>query len=160
MAEKVAEVFFDEGFLARVAGLVRDTQGEILVACYEWKWYEGQRAGTIQDLNREVAKAARRGVVVKVVLHNESKGRTLGSINRRTAGKLERHGVKVRMGSTARVIHGKVWVFDRKVVVIGSHNVSGHSVNRNAEAGVMVRDLEEVAKAVRWFDGLWDRGIG
>jgi len=126
---------------------------------YEWSWYQGQRSGTVQDVNREVCNAADRGVAVRVIMHNEAKGRHLGKLNRRTAGALERHGVKVLMQPQQRVLHAKVFVFDGKVALVGSHNISNRSVGSNIECGVMLDDEKAIEKIRSVFDELWARGI-
>ena len=152
-------MFFGSEFLPLVVNEITGVKGEILVTCYEWNWYEGQRTGTIQDVNRELAIAAKRGVKVRVLLHNEAMGRVLGKLNRKTAGHLRRAGAEVKMGNTGLSVHAKVWVFDREWVIVGSHNISSRAVGRNLEAGVMLDDRTEVLKVAEWFDGAWAGGL-
>jgi len=155
----MARVLLDGEFLLTVVEALRGCQRSVDVCCYEWAWYSGQRTGTIQDINRELCIAARRGVKVRVVLHNEAMGRHLGKLNRATAKRLRDAGCQVRMSPMQKPIHAKVWVFDARRVVLGSHNISTNAVTRNAEAGVVVDDGGEVGKVREWFEGLWSRGI-
>ena len=152
-------VFFSGEFLPLVVGEIQGASHCIDVVCYEWNWYEGQRTGTAQDINRELAIRAKAGAKVRVLLHNEAMGRTLGKINRKTAGHLRRAGAEVKMGNTGMTVHAKVWVFDRERAIVGSHNISSRSVGRNAEAGVLFDDGGEVEKIVAWFEGLWGKGL-
>ena len=156
----MTRVLLDGEFLLAVVEALRNTQSRVDVCCYEWAWYSGQRTGTVQDINRELCIAARRGVKVRVVLHNEAMGRHLGKINRGTAKRLRDAGCQVRMSPMQKPIHAKVWVFDGRTVVLGSHNISTNAVTRNAEAGVLVGDPSEVGRVLGWFEGLWGRGIG
>jgi phosphatidylserine/phosphatidylglycerophosphate/cardiolipin synthase-like enzyme len=148
-------VFFEREYLPVVVGCIKEAVEEILVCTYEWGWYEGQRTGTVQDVNRCVCQAAKRGVVVKALLNNEPPGRTLGKINRKAAGRLRRNGVDVRLGGTAKIIHAKLWVFDRRKAVVCTHNVSSRAVSSNAELGVLLEDVGEVGKVAAYFERLW-----
>jgi len=150
-------VFFEREYLPIVVGCIKEAVEEILVCTYEWGWYEGQRTGTIQDVNRNLCMAAKRGVAVRALLNNEPPGRTLGKINRKSAGRLRRNGVDVRLGGTAKIIHAKLWVFDRKKAIVCTHNVSGRAVSSNAELGVLLEDGEEVGKVAAYFESLWAR---
>lgn len=150
-------VFFEREYLPLAVKCIREATSEILVCVYEWAWYDGQRTGTIQDVNRNVCQAAKRGVVVRALLNNEPSGRTLGKINRKSAGRLRRNGVDVRLGGTAKIIHAKLWVFDGKKAIICTHNISGRAVTTNAELGVLLVDPEEVGKVAAYFESLWTR---
>ena len=150
-------VFFEAEYLPLVVGCIREATTEILVCVYEWAWYEGQRTGTIQDVNRNVCQAAKRGVKVRALLNNEPSGRTLGKINRKSAGRLRRNGVDVRLGGTAKIIHAKLWVFDGQKAIICTHNISGRAVSSNAELGVLLEDPAEVGKVAAYFESLWAR---
>lgn len=153
------KVIFGAEFLPLVVEEIRGVKEEILVVMYEWNWYEGQRTGTVQDVNRELAIACKRGVKVRALLHNEAMGRTLGKINRKTAGHLRRAGVEVKMGNTGVSVHAKVWVFDRVRAIVGSHNISSRSVGRNLEASVRLDDLSAVEGIIEWFEGVWGKGL-
>ena len=150
-------VFFEREYLPLVVGCIQESVEEILVCVYEWGWYEGQRTGTIQDVNRNVCQAAKRGLKVRALLHNEAMSRSLGKINRKSAGRLRRNGVDVRLGGTAKVIHAKLWVFDGKKAIVCTHNISGRAVSSNAELGVLLEDGESVGKVRDYFERLWAR---
>jgi len=151
----VTHVFLEREYLPLVVGCIREAKESILVCTYEWGWYEGQRTGTIQDVNRCLCQAAQRGVLVQALMHNEAPGRPLGKINRKSAGRLRRNGVEVKLGGTSKIIHAKFWVFDEKVGVVCTHNVSGRAVSSNAEVGVYL-DVARDAWTLRdYFWGLW-----
>ena len=120
-------------YLGAVVKLVRGCESELAVVCYEWAWYSGQRGGTVQDVNRAVCQAAVRGVKVRVLLHNEPARRHLGGINRKTRGRLERHGVEVRMGHTGRALHAKFWLADGERASLHIHTKAKGFDRKHAE---------------------------
>ena len=153
-------VFFEGEYLALVFKLIQEVKAEILVCVYEWAWYPGQRTGTIQDINRELCRRAKEGVKIFALIHNEPPGRSLGKLNRRSASHLERAGAEVRLGNTGKILHAKLWVFDREKAIVCSHNISERAVTSNAEVGVLIEDEESVKKCQDFFQRLWARASG
>jgi len=150
-------VLKDKEFLPVIYRCIEDSREEILVAMYEWGWFSGAQTGTIQDINRALVRAVKRGVVCRVVLHNEAMGRPLGRSNRLTRGHLQRHGLHVQLGTAHNPVHAKVWLFDGKQAVVGSHNLSRHSCGRNHEVSVLFDDPDAISELKRWFESLWWR---
>ena len=150
-------IFTEHEYLGVVCEAIKKAQTRILVCVYEWSWYQGQRAGTAQDINRAVAAAPQRGVSVRAILHHEAMKAHLSRINRHTATKLERYGVDVRMGNTMKIIHAKFWVFDFNSAIVCTHNISNRAVKSNAEVGVLLTNPEDVAALHQYFEGLWGK---
>ena len=148
-------IFTEHEYLGVVCEAIKKTQTRILVCVYEWSWYQGQRAGTAQDINRAVAAAPQRGVTVRAILHRESQKAHLSRINGHTASKLQRYGVDVRLGNTMKIIHAKFWVFDFNSAIVCTHNISNRAVKSNAEVGVLLTNPEDVSALHDYFLALW-----
>lgn len=136
---------------------IRGAEKIIQVAMYEWGWYQGQHSGLVQDINREVCTKAKHGVAVNVVLHQEGRGRPLRGINYKSEKNLRIYGAVVKYGWPGTPVHAKVWIIDRRLVVLGSHNVSVRASKVNYEASVMFDDEGEVKRVVAWFEELWGK---
>ena len=146
-------------FLGAVVREIRGASVSVWVCMYEWCWYEGQRTGTVQDINRELCIRSKAKADVRVLLHSEAMGRHIYKINRKCAGHLERHGVKVKWGNTGRTNHAKVWIFDGTRAIIGSHNISTRAVKSNVEVSAITTDVEAVGRLVEWYGELWAKGL-
>lgn len=146
-------------FLASVVKEIQRAEKSIWVAMFEWSWYPGQRTGTCQDINRALCGQAKNRTDVRVLMHNESIGRHLHKINRRTAGHFRQSRVQVKWGNTGRPLHAKVWVFDQARVIIGSHNISVRATRTNVECSVLTDYPDEVRRVVQWFEELWANGM-
>ena len=153
-------VYISKEFIRRAIENIEHSKEFINVMMFEWVWYSGQRAGTIQDVNRAVCRASQRGVKVRVVLSNEAKGRHLGKLNRATMGRLQRNGCEVRLQPMQRMVHAKVWIFDGTLAMLGSHNMSQRAVTSNIEVGCEVNGGADLAKLMGLFEELWAVGIG
>jgi phosphatidylserine/phosphatidylglycerophosphate/cardiolipin synthase-like enzyme len=152
-------VLLGSSFLPELHKLLVSAERSIWVALFEWTWYEGQHAGSAQDISRAVAIKAKEGLDVRVLLHNEAMGRHLHKVNHKTAGHLRTAGAVVKFGSTGAPLHAKVWLVDSRVAVVGSHNLSVRAVRTNVEVSVVSSESEVVDVLVGWFEELWTRGI-
>ncbi|PKN11427.1 MAG: cardiolipin synthase B [Deltaproteobacteria bacterium HGW-Deltaproteobacteria-4] len=98
---------------------------------------------------RAMFRAARRGVVVEIILPARSDVPLLRLVNRSYYGVLLKGGVKVyeRQGA---ILHAKVMLIDSSWAVIGSANLDQRSFHRNYEVSVIVasqdfgRQVEEL----------------
>jgi len=148
-------LFTESAYLRHVVDCIKSAETEILVACYEWAWYDGQRTGTAQDINRALCSASAKGLKVSAMLHHDTRTSHLSRINRKTASRLRRHHIAVRLGSSRKPIHAKFWVFDGQKVIICTHNVSNRAVTTNAEIGLLVDDQDIAQKARDYFLKIW-----
>jgi len=144
-------------FLPETIQLVRDVQTELQIVLYQWKWEPHQRQSGLQHLNNEVLMAARRGVSVRVLLNKEHEKHHLTNINGLTMRFLQQAGVLCKFGPSFPATHAKLWIFDRGVVVLGSHNLSKRSVFNNDEASVIIKSVPVAMEYLRYFDLLWHR---
>ena len=144
-------------FLPEVIELVRNVQTELQIILYQWKWEPHQRQSQLQHLSNEVLMSARRGVSVRVLLNKEHQKHHLTSINGLTMRYLREAGCDVKFGPSFPSTHAKLWLFDRKVTVLGSHNLSKKAVFNNDEASVIIKSGIATMEYLRYFDLLWSR---
>jgi phosphatidylserine/phosphatidylglycerophosphate/cardiolipin synthase-like enzyme len=63
-----------------------------------------------------------------------------------------------KMGSEIRYnnnLHAKIIIIDSKVSIISSANMTSKGMRINYEAGVLVKDQNEIKKAIEFFNGVW-----
>jgi phosphatidylserine/phosphatidylglycerophosphate/cardiolipin synthase-like enzyme len=71
---------------------------------------------------------------------------------------LSRDGVEVRMMESL-YIHSKTMIFDSASALIGSHNYTMTSLDRNRELGIVIRDERPVSRVVAVYERDWLRAI-
>jgi cardiolipin synthase len=96
---------------------------------------------------RQLCRAARRGVQVRVVMTYQPAWRAAFSY-------LDRCGVQVRTyaPSAALYIHAKLIRVDRRIVFLGSQNLSRQSLDYNRELGIITEDPQIAASTGETFD--------
>ena len=107
------------------------------------------------DLVRDLAQAAERGVHVRIVLNEADRESTRG----RNWDRLRDAGGEIRYkrnnAAEFQIMHHKLAVFDDAVLVNGSGNWSGNAFFNNYENYVRYREAEVVEPFVQLFDRLW-----
>ena len=92
-------------------------------------------------LLRQLSRAARRGVDVRLILQGEPDMAIVKTAASLLYEHLQRHGVKVHE-YCKRPLHGKVAAIDDDWATVGSSNLDPLSLSLNLEANVILRDRE------------------
>lgn len=107
------------------------------------------------DLVKELAKAAERGVKVRVIINAADRAEATGSAWNRLAAAGGTIRYKQTNAAIYQLMHHKLMVVDDRVVVNGSGNWSGSAFFKNFENYVRYRD-PRIARPYRaLFDRLW-----
>ena len=111
---------------------------------------------TLDEVVDALKEAARRGVVVQVMIEPEPEGG--GDSNRLAFEELRSAGIDVRNTPGAfRLSHEKSLVVDDQRAYIMTHNLTYSSFNKNREYRVEVDDLALVTEVAQVFDDDWSR---
>jgi phosphatidylserine/phosphatidylglycerophosphate/cardiolipin synthase-like enzyme len=105
------------------------------------------RAQALADL---LAQTAARGVEVIVVLEIGREVSPITISNRRTARYLQKRGVRVYSDMSGTIVHSRIAVIDRRLVFLGSHDLTHQSLGRYREASLLV-DSSSLAFSVLSF---------
>jgi len=121
---------------ALLAALQRAKQ-EIVVAMFQC--VPGPEAGQrATQVAQALIAAATRGVRVIVILDQPPEGDSLEAPNHPVAAQLRRQGITVGFDAPGRMLHTKLVVIDRRVVFLGSHNLTQSALRSNQEASVRI----------------------
>lgn len=127
--------------------LIASAREEILVKMYLWT---PSRMDVVEALGQAVA----RGVKVQVLLEREPSG---GRVDLSVYQALKDQGVEVRLTTPFRFVfvHEKSVVVDRKLVWVGTMNLTGSSFTANREYALLLDDPKQVAEVARVFEADW-----
>ena len=144
-------------FIGMITNCVRYAHLSIDIIQFEWKWYHHDHDSTIQQLSYEVLQAARRKVAIRVLLNKEHPRHPLNSVNKNTILNLQEAGASAKFGPSSPITHAKLWIIDKEITVLGSHNLSRRAVTVNDEASVKIISKEIAGEFTRYFEALWNR---
>lgn len=126
-----------------VTELVRTAKSSIKMLIYDWRWYSHDPGSKIQKFNQEIIRQANAGVVVRALVNSDF-----------MKGRIDESKVSIRQVDTSRIMHAKMLIFDEKIVVVGSHNLTKNAFELNHEVSVIFDDVDGVARCNKFYDGL------
>jgi len=126
-----------------VTPLIEQAQHTIEILVFDWRWYANEPNSQIQKFNRAILNASQRGVKVRALVNNNIVPTILH---------LEKLSVK-RVG-TKSMMHVKMIIIDRKILVTGSHNFSRNAFEFNHEVSLLVEDEDVISRSVNYFEML------
>lgn len=103
-------------------------------------------------LVKELIKAQKRGIAIRVVLENSGYEESINKENRKVARKLRKNGIKVFFDSAKRTNHAKIVVIDRRYSFIGSHNLSHSALSYNHEFSLLIDNTDLAEELVDYIE--------
>lgn len=127
------------------------------VVQYQWNFYPYDNTLPLQQLNQDIMSQVRKGIKYRILLNIETVTHKITRINQQTKKNFESVGAKVKFGPVSQITHAKLFIVDDQFVILGSHNLSKHSVSRNDEASVLINNRTIAMEFKRYFELLWSR---
>lgn len=137
-------LILDNSYVSQVFPFILDCKSEVRLCAYAWRWYEADPGSQIQKLNTELLRLSRRGVQVRVLVDTQAMKQTFCAL-----------GFNARCVAPTRMLHTKAICFDRKTLVLGSHNLTKRAVTDNYEMSILTQEVEPVLQFIEYFDRLW-----
>ena len=135
----------EEDVASLLANVVAEAESEILFMAYSF---------TQEDIGEAMLARAEQGVTLRGIFETTGSETPFSYFPvMRDAGL---SGVSVRQDGNPRLMHHKVIIVDRRVVVFGSFNFSGNANDSNDENVLIVHDPEFTSFFVEEFNLLWE----
>jgi len=141
--KNVQPVFAGE-FPKFVTEAINKAQNGIDIIVFDWRWYPSDPACAAQQFNNALVAAVKRGVQVRVVTNCDAVAQFLRKV-----------GIQVKKPISARLLHSKLMIIDRKCVVIGSHNYTQNAFTSNFEVSVILSDCDDTTELDQYFNSLF-----
>jgi len=122
---------------------------------YQWNFYEHKVDFRLQAFNRLIVAKARAGIKIRILLNKEGVSNKTAYVNVKTADVYKEAGADVRYARSFPTTHGKLFLVDDDVVILGSHNLSNRSVTVNNETSVLIKGRAVALEYKRYFNSIW-----
>jgi phosphatidylserine/phosphatidylglycerophosphate/cardiolipin synthase-like enzyme len=142
-----ATLYANEELFPALLKFIDDARREIFITMFSFK--AGVHQNSYADrIAVALAKAAKRGVQVFVVLENtDNPYDDLDIQNKHTGKILASKGIHVFFDSPQKTTHAKLIVIDGKIVIVGSHNFTQSGLKHNNEMSLAVEDARLAREA-------------
>lgn len=126
-----------------VTPLIENAQRSVDILVYDWRWYENDLQASIQKFNRALVQATARGVDVRALVNNN----IMPQITQLSKLKVTRVGTK-------NLMHVKLVIVDKKIAILGSHNLTKRAFEINHEVSLIIDDSAVITRLLNYFQNL------
>lgn len=146
MAQKVSdyEILIGKEFSTEVIKLFNEAKRSIDIIVFDWRWYPQKMSSSVQLFNQSIVRCVKRGVLVRAITNTREIIETLKQV-----------GVKAKKLDTPRLVHVKMIIIDKSIVVVGSHNYTESAFQMNYELSVVLRGVEADNRFSNFFNNLY-----
>jgi phosphatidylserine/phosphatidylglycerophosphate/cardiolipin synthase-like enzyme len=138
------EVILGSQYPYVVEELISNAKESISVMLFYISYNPGNEKSTVNKLVNLLIDAKKRGVDVTVLLDKDKDGEVYGSriINLPAYEILKKNQINVCFDTAEKVTHSKIVVFDKSIVVVGSHNWTGASFSKYDDTSIKISSTE------------------
>lgn len=143
----------DKIYYTTLIDYIRKAEKSIDVAMFLFKTTRS-RKNKPRLLIKELIKARKRGVVVRVILEKSDYADSVNKENERVAQTLQANGILVLFDSIKTTTHVKMVVIDRKYSFIGSHNFTHAAFYYNHEMSLLIESPKVASEFIDYIKTL------
>ncbi|MCK4244407.1 MAG: hypothetical protein KAX20_02140 [Candidatus Omnitrophica bacterium] len=145
----------DREYFPAVHSLLKGAKKSIYLIISQFRYYEKYPESSANLLCKDLIRAAKRGVKVKVIIEQSSSHALDNSkANREVGYRLAQGGVTVYFDPLETNTHCKLLVVDKRYVVIGSTNWSYYALEKNYESSVLIDSVSTANYFTKYFEKL------
>jgi phosphatidylserine/phosphatidylglycerophosphate/cardiolipin synthase-like enzyme len=154
LADGSVHVLTDRDYPPKVLDLLSRAQDSIHIVMFSANYQTDPKYidANVNKLLNQLVSARNRGVDVKVIMDDWPEG------NDKTANYLEKNNIEVTIIDSDGSMHAKLIIIDGEIIVVGSTNWSYHSVDKNNEANVIIKNKRVAEEFEGYFLSLASAG--
>jgi len=142
------EVTTDREYFNEVSEVLAGARESIHIVLFSANYQGNYGDSHVNELLQELISARNRGVDVQIVMDYWPEG------NDKTVNYLKKNNVEAKMVQIDGTTHAKLIIIDGETVIVGSTNWSYHSVDKNHEANVIIRDGRVAGEFESYFSAV------
>lgn len=123
------EILVGKNYIEKVIPLINEAKKNIEILMFDWRWYKDDFSNPMQRLNHALVSAVRRGVSVACITNYKEIRDLLLTL-----------GFDARKWPNDQLLHSKVLIIDREIVIMGSHNFTNNAFCSNLETSTLMYD--------------------
>lgn len=127
-----------------LVSLIDQAKFSISILMFDWRWYKEDFSNPMSMINHALIRAVRRGVVVQALTNYAP-----------VVEQLKEVGILAKKWDSRKLLHAKIVIFDKKQVLMGSHNFTTKALTDNIEVSTLYESEDVVNRLEIYFESLW-----
>ena len=154
-----AELLKENYFLPEILKSLNEAKSQILASVYFCKYVRKRKTDPARKVINKLIEKSKQGIDVKIIFHIGQIKRQIPGWNLFISQDLRKEGVQARLWKLKRILHSKLFVIDKNIVFLGSHNLSNTSLTESAELSIKYTGEDIGIKAAAVFAEWWKQGV-
>ena len=130
----------------KVIPLIDDARHNIVMCMFDWRWYQKDFSNPVSLFNSALLRAHRRGIDVRILTNYLEVIEFAKGL-----------GLNAKKWPEKSLLHSKFLIIDKKICIIGSHNITYSAFTSNMETSMILDHEDDVKRFANYFDTLWQR---
>lgn len=142
----------DKDFLSQARALINMAAIRIDIATFKAEYNSKPRGRALRLLFEDLFKKNDCGLSVNFLINGNAERRAVPLTNRFVIQELKRRKIDVRTLPNNRCCHAKILIVDKRIAIIGSHNLGVKSCHNNFEVSYLIQNPANIARLCSVFD--------
>lgn len=147
----VAELLIDEQYYYRILNLIREAKSEILLTVFHARINTTAKFCPVRRVFDSLIKKHLEKVFVAVIFAQYNTIDSILQNNKKAMEYLQENSVSTFLFKQYRLLHAKTMIIDKKIAVLGSHNLTKKSLLQSAETSILTTQENVVGDLRTYF---------
>jgi len=138
--EKMIQLLMAQEAIIKIIACVKEAKHSIELLNYIATMPSIRSSINFRNLHESMKIAGKKKIICNAIFSKGEKNSSLNASNERVMQSLKESNWNCKTIDGARILHGKAWIFDSRLIVIGSHNLTESAMTKNIEFSVITDD--------------------
>lgn len=149
------QILADKEFIKMAIKLVKEAKSSIDISTFKAELAHNPRGLCVAPFWETLFDKSGVSLKVRMLINWNEKRHSVPKTNILVMKKLKAVNADVRMLHNNRCCHSKLIIIDKKILLMGSHNLSTKSCTENFENSIMIEDKKAVQDILNIYDTLF-----
>ena len=152
-------LLYRTNFYPALLTAIENSKTSIYISVYQAVLKKEGKKYLINNIWRKLKEKKDEGLDVRILINQNFHSRDSKIINQSTAQNLILLKIPVKFYDKTKRGHSKVYIFDNRIAIIGSHNLSERAIRENIEMSIYIEEDYVVKEVEGHFLEEWRKGI-
>lgn len=133
-------LLLENEFTPALISQINNAKDKIYGSIFYAKIYRTHRNDLTKKTLDALSQAQKRKVLIRLIVNRRTDQEKVITSNNQFVNLARKNNIDARLSNPGRINHAKFWVFDDKISIIGSHNLTLRAMRISREVSIEITD--------------------
>lgn len=144
-------LLIENEFTPALISQINNAHDKIYGSIFYAKIYRTHRNDLTQKILDALVRAWNRHVLVRLIVNRRTDKEKVITSNKQFIDLARKNNIDARLSNPGRINHAKFWLFDDRISIIGSHNLTLRSMRISKEVSIEITDEKINRQLTEYF---------